>query len=100
MFGRTPELVRRWVRGRRRLREVRALFFVAIALALPAGTARADLRIAFDNDIFAHLQAKDDDGFTNDLDVRFWRPYREYLIGGRLFDRWVTEEPRVAGGRR
>jgi hypothetical protein len=81
---------------------VRRFGLVAIALAVVgrAGVARADLRVAFDNDIFAHFDPHDDDGFTNDLDIRFWRPYREYLIGGKLFDRWVTEEPRSAGGRR
>jgi hypothetical protein len=65
-----------------------------------AGIARADLRVAFDNDIFARFDPHDDDGFTNDIDIRFWRPLAGYNIGGRLFDRWVTEEPRVAGHRR
>ena len=69
-------------------------------VAVLAGEARADLRVAFDNDIFAHFDPADDDGFTNDLDIRFWRPYEQYLVGGKLFDRWITEEPRIAGGRR
>ncbi len=76
--------------------------FLVSALVLAVTTrAHADLRVAFENDIFAHAgRADDDDGFTNDLDIRFWRPYRDYRIGGKLFDRWVTEEPRMSGGRR
>lgn len=70
-----------------------------LLLAL-AGEARADLRTAIGNDILAAGDAGDDDGFTNDIDVRFWRPHGGYLIGGELYDRWVTEEPRVAGRRR
>lgn len=73
---------------------------VAIVVLLQVGEARADFRAAFGNDIFAKLDPADDDGFTNDIDLRFWRPKDEYQIGGRLFDRWVTEEPRVAGRRR
>ena len=73
---------------------------LVLCVLVAAHPARADLRVAFDNDILAHFDPKDDDGFTNDLDVRFWRPLDDYLIGGRFFDRWVTEEPRSAGGRR
>jgi hypothetical protein len=76
----------------------RAYLAACVLLACP--DAHADLRVGFQNDFFAHLNPKDDDGFTNDLDIRFWRPLDVYLIGGRLFDRWVTEEPRSAGGRR
>src|SRR5438093_950743 len=65
-----------------------------------AGEARADLRTAFGNDYLAKLDPNDDDGFTNDLDVRFWRPRGDYLLGGELFDRWITEQPRSAGRRR
>jgi hypothetical protein len=71
-----------------------------VVLAWLAGDARADLRTAIANDFLAAGDPVDDDGFTNDIDVRFWRPYRGYLIGGELYDRWVTEEPRVAGRRR
>ncbi len=73
---------------------------IGILMLLRAVDARADLRMAFDNDIFARFDPHDDDGFTNDIDVRFWRPYDEYLIGAKLFDRWITEEPRAAGRRR
>jgi hypothetical protein len=73
---------------------------IVACLLLASRPARADLRTAFDNDIFAHFDPEDDDGFTNDLDIRFWRPFRGYQIGGKLFDRWVTEEPRSAGHRR
>jgi hypothetical protein len=73
---------------------------IAFLVLLHAGSARADLRVAFDNDLLARLDPQDDDGFTSDIDVRFWRPYRDYLVGGKLFYRWITEEPRSAGRRR
>lgn len=65
-------------------------------VVLPA-TAHADLRFAIGNDTFATTPPFDDDGFTNDISLAFWRPYRGYLIGGAWFDRWVTE---VGGPRR
>jgi len=73
---------------------------IVLAVLLHAAAARADLRVAFDNDILARLDPADDDGFTNDIDIRFWRQHGDYLLGGKLFDRWITEEPRVAGRRR
>ena len=63
--------------------------------------AHADFRYASGNDVYTELDPPvDDDGFTNDIDIWFWRSHRGYQIGGRLFDRWVTEVPRPAGGRR
>lgn len=63
--------------------------------------ASADIRIAIRNDVFTELDPPiDDDGFTNDIDIHFWRPYRAYLIGGRLEHRWITEETRMPMGRR
>ena len=70
---------------------------VACALATPA---RADFRYASGNDVFTSVDPPiDDDGFTNEFDIRFSRPYRDYQIGGRLFERWITEVPRMAGRR-
>jgi len=76
--------------------------WLALALLLCASPANADLRIAFGNDTLSELFTPpyDDDGFTHDFDIAFTRPYREYIVGGRLFDRWITEVPRSAGGRR
>jgi len=71
---------------------------VVCALASPA---QADLRYAMGNDVFTELdQPIDDDGFTHETDIRFWRSHRGYQVGGRLFDRWITEVPRSGGRRR
>ncbi len=71
---------------------------VACAFATPA---RGDFRYASGNDVFTSVDPPvDDDGFTNEFDLRFSRPYRDYEIGGRLFERWITEVPRPAGRRR
>lgn len=73
----------------------------ALGLLLCAGPAYADLRVAFGNDTLSELTPPyDDDGFTHDFDIAFTRPFREYIVGGRLYDRWITEVPRTAGGRR
>ena len=75
-----------------------AAVLVLCALAAPAA---ADFRYAMGNDVFTDLSPPvDDDGFTHEFDLRFSRPHRGYVIGGRLFDRWITEVPRPAGGRR
>jgi hypothetical protein len=72
-----------------------------LAILLCAGPAHADLRVAIANDVLTGgVPPYDDDGFTNDIDLRFWRPVRDFIVGGQLFDRWVTEVPREAGGRR
>jgi len=72
-----------------------------LVLAVLTGSAHADLRIALGNDVLSEGSPPfDDDGFTHQFDLRFWRPHRGYLVGGRLYDRWITEVPRVAGGRR
>ncbi len=42
------------------------------------------------------LPPYDDAGFTNDLDVAFWRARGPYQLGGTLLHRWITE----AGGPR
>lgn len=73
---------------------------IAVALGAPGAVARADVRFAIGNDVFASTPPFDDDGFTNDLDLRFWRPYRGVLIGGEVLERWVTEVPRSGGRRR
>jgi hypothetical protein len=71
---------------------------VALVLACIASTARADARFFHTNDAFTDLTPPlDDQGFTADLGVAFWRPYRGYLVGGAVFDRWLTE---VGGFRR
>lgn len=63
-----------------------------------AGTVHADARIAISNDAFSEVVPPlDDSGFTTDLAVAFWRPWRAYQLGGALFDRWLTE---VGGPRR
>ncbi len=73
---------------------------VAAVATLPE-IARADMRIAIGNDVFTELDPPiDDDGFTNDIDLAFWRPYRAYLVGGRLVHRWITEETDIPSGRR
>jgi len=69
---------------------------VIAIVAVPA-TASADLRFAIGNDTFATTPPFDDDGFTNDISLAFWRPRGDYLVGGALLDRWVTE---VGGPRR
>ena len=57
-----------------------------------ADTAHADLRFTIRNDTLTELVPPMDDlGFTNDLELAFWRPYRGFVIGGRVFDRLVTE---------
>lgn len=75
-----------------------AAVLVLCAFSAPA---YADFRYAMGNDVFTDLDPPvDDDGFTHEFDIRFWRAHRGYQIGGRLFDRWVTEVPRSSGGRR
>jgi hypothetical protein len=73
---------------------MRLAAFVVLALATPA---HADLRFALGNDTFATTPKFDDDGFTNDVSLAFWRPRGPYLVGGAILDRWVTE---VGGPRR
>ncbi len=63
-------------------------------------TAHADLRVAIANDALVPEFPMDDDGFTNDLDLRFWRPFHSYQLGGRAYHRWITEVPREEGRRR
>jgi hypothetical protein len=76
------------------------LVIIAVLATLPE-IAHADMRIAIGNDVFTELDPPiDDDGFTNDLDLAFWRPYRAYLVGGRLVHRWITEETTLPSGRR
>ena len=53
---------------------------------------------AIGNDVFTDaIPPADDDGFTNDIDVRFWRPRGRYLVGAWVLDRWVTQ---IGGKRR
>lgn len=74
--------------------------WLALALLLCASPASADLRVAVGNDLFTSLDFPvDDDGFTHELEVAFTRPYLEYVVGGRLYQRWITEVPRSRGGR-
>ncbi len=69
----------------------RALAAIVVVASM-ASHARADLRFAIRNDVFSELRPPFDDvGFTNDLELAFWRPYRGYVIGGRWLDRLVTE---------
>jgi hypothetical protein len=76
---------------------VTRLVVVVLALGVFALEARADLRFTHGNDAFTDLDPPvDDDGFTTDLALAFWRPYRGYLVGAAIFDRWFTE----AGGSR
>jgi hypothetical protein len=63
-----------------------------VVVASIASHADADLRFAIRNDTFTGLIPPFDDvGFTNDLELAFWRPYRGVNIGGRWTDRLVTE---------
>ena len=78
-----------------------ARLVIITALATLPEIAHADIRIALGNDVFTELEPPiDDNGFTNDLDIQFWRPYRDYLVGGRLIDRWITEDTLMRMGRR
>ncbi len=64
----------------------------AIVVVASVSQARADLRFAIRNDTFTDLiPPMDDVGFTNDLELAFWRPYRGLVLGGRWLDRLVTE---------
>lgn len=59
------------------------------------------MRIAIGNDVFTELDPPiDDSGFTNDLEVAFWRPVRGYVVGGQLVHRWITEVTMQPMGRR
>lgn len=70
----------------------------AIVVVASVGPAHADLRFAIRNDVFTELVPPIDDvGFTNDLELAFWRPYRGVLAGGRWMDRLVTEGYRDFG---
>jgi hypothetical protein len=72
-----------------------------VALVSVPHIARADMRIAIGNDVFTELDPPiDDAGFTNDIDLHFWRPLRGYLVGGRLIHSWITERTRLPMGRR
>ncbi len=67
-------------------------------LAILAGSAHADARLTISNDAFTDLTPPlDDSGFTTDLGVAFWRPWRGDQLGGSLWHRWLTE---VGGQRR
>jgi hypothetical protein len=81
---------------------VRVILAALVTTCAAIGDARADFRFAIANDVFtaARPLGSDDNGFTNDLDFSFWRPYRAYLVGGRLYDRWITEETPIGGRRR
>ncbi len=73
---------------------------VMLAVAIAPAAAHADFRFAIGNDTFTGLVPPfDDNGFTNDIDLHFWRPVRDYLVGARILDRWITEDVPV-GGRR
>lgn len=74
--------------------------FIAAVMTLPE-IAHADMRIAVGNDVFTDVTPPiDDSGFTNDIDIAFWRPLRAYLVGGRFMHRWITEVTDMRGGRR
>ncbi len=76
---------------------VAGTFAFAIIVAVPS-IAHADLRIAIGNDAFSEVQPPlDDSGFTNDVELSFWRPVGNHNVGVKLFDRWLTE---VGGARR
>ncbi len=75
------------------------------ALVTTATPGHADLRFAIGNDTFSELTPPYDDfGFTNDLELAFWRPVRlagdPVQIGGRVLHRWIVESPHVNAGRR
>ncbi|MFN0247562.1 MAG: hypothetical protein ACKV2T_11800 [Kofleriaceae bacterium] len=66
--------------------------FAAIVVVASVSPARADLRFALGNDAFSELVPPlDDVGFTSDLELAFWRPYRGLVLGGRWRDRLITE---------
>ena len=74
---------------------------IIVVVATVPQIAAADIRVAIRNDVFTELDPPiDDSGFTNDIDIHFWRPYREYLVGGRLVHRWLTEDTQMPMGRR
>lgn len=76
---------------------MRRAVLAAVVVLATAHVAHADLRTAFGNDFFTDpVPPIPDDGLTNDIGVAFWRQHHSYLLGGSLFDRWVTE----AGGFR
>jgi hypothetical protein len=81
---------------------VRAILAAVVTTCAALAEARADFRFAIRNDVFTATRplGSDDNGFTNDLDFHFWRPWREYLVGARLVDRWITEEIAIGGRRR
>jgi hypothetical protein len=80
---------------------LRAIVVAAVAVVVVArlaAPARADFRFTTGNDLFADLDPPiEDDGFTNDIAVAFWRARGPYLVGGSLLHRWITED---AGFRR
>ena len=63
--------------------------WLAIVAVCAARDAHADLRFAIANDVFTAADpiGSDDNGFTNDLELDFWRPWREYQLGARVYDR-------------
>ena len=74
---------------------------IIVVVATVPQIAAADIRIAIRNDVWTELDPPiDDSGFTNDIDIHFWRPYRGYLVGGRLVHRWLTEVTAMPMGRR
>lgn len=76
---------------------MRALAAIVVVAGLTA-RAQADLRFSIRNDAFTDVTPPVDDvGFTNDLELAFWRPYRGLTLGGRWFDRLVTEGPSAFG---
>ena len=79
---------------------MRLVVLIAALGTLPE-IAGADIRIAIGNDVFTDaIPPMDDSGFTNDIDIHFWRPYRAYLLGARLVHRWITEDTDLPSGRR
>lgn len=71
---------------------------LATIVVVATSQAHADLRFAIRNDVFTELAPPIDDvGFTNDLELAFWRPYRGVVLGGRWLDRLVTEGYRDFG---
>ena len=64
---------------------MRLVVIMVFAVATLPEIARADIRIAIGNDVFSEaIPPMDDSGFTNDIDIQLWRPYRAYLVGGRF----------------